>query len=1529
MKKISAFISILLIVVLQQSYSQSFTNGFEGANLGLDGWTVLGKSVTPSTNGWCSGNATPANVGSKCAYVSTNPGAATPYAYSTNVIDTLILYRTTAATININQSNIQLTFDWKCVGEGASALEDAFQVYLIPSTITVNTNALSPAFRIGQIFYNSQATWQSESMCIDPLLANGTSYRLAFVWFNDGDASAAVAPAAIDNVALTIANPTAVPPCVVNNAPANGSTGINPCSVTFLWDPSSFGTVPNCNGAGGSAATAYTLFYSDVSAVGPWIQVNTNLTSVSITTLLQNKQHWWYVAPRNSFNQNITCSGSVWTFTTGPTPPVTVAPPILEDIEGCTNWTFNNSGPNAWIRGTATASGGISSIYVSNDGGTSNIYTGTTSTVIHAYNSPSGTIPYFDLTGVPIGNCVNLSFDWKAVGESSFDYLDVWVVPTSAAGYIVPPAGTQITVSATPPLPSTDPGRVKIASALRGSASWTTQTINLSGFIGKQFRLVFTWINDGSISGNPPAAIDNIKLLSTGVPPSDLPCTASIIPVVTPGGITLSGSNICAVNSDEPFNSTANDPSCWINASNPQINTVWYRFVAPSYASPCVRAWVKPSGASPLKNPQIAVYTSGNTPVTCGNGSSLTFVASSCNDDRANCGSVGFGEEPDRSSEIQVSGLSPGNYYYIAIDGNNDLTGTFSLFIMDAGAGCANPLPPTPGQDCALPTPVSKTCNVFVPNPGYRNFGTNCDLNAPASCLGSGEKYSAWYQINITGAGNLMFDIVPNDYPGSPTDYDFILFRADDQGLTSCDGNNADGLCCTEMKASPGANIRCNYSAQQVTGCYTGGNSPPSYPGFNGSYETPVPVNAGETYVLMVSNYAPGGGSGFSLSFLNSTCNIGAFVNGSSILWTGAVSTDWSNAANWSGCQVPTCSTPETNAIIPSGYVNPPTINGNASCRNITINAGATLTYGPTAVFSVCGDYNNQGNVVAQSGSRIIFEGPNTGSYNFTDASHPVAGTQNLDGNLTGANGFHHLDVFKSATSQEVNANQDIEIKGDMHVGYRVPTGLTNTTTQFDVQGKYHRQGGHFRVFSAAGVASTYNPGSTLEFNGAANQDYRNNGALNSVYLNQSVASTVTLINHTFASSYMNISTAGTLTLTQGKIISPGGANGYVNIQNSSPNAVTAGNATSYIENALSANATLRRYYQAGATGVYEFPIGTALRGYNRMSMNITTPLTSAPTYLTASFNNTIPATPSGIWSECGITYHTAGVTPLNHGFWQLQQFPATALTGGTYNLSLYSLGHSNNAPGHGIMYSRAANSAAGWQMNPLPMSPCFANGISPTLRQGMSASVTFNSGVPAFFGIAQSNNPLPVELLSLDATPFQKTIKVRWATASELNNKGFYLQRSLDGVNFTSIQWIEGRGTTNNVNEYSYLDKDVKSNVIYYYQLLQVDFNGEENDSKIVAAKLNKDGFVFDAKPNPYVHSTKISFELEQSSNIIAEVINPLGQKVITLIEGMQDEGVYEFDFSARNYGFASGIYTVRLIVNDQVYTKRLFEHQ
>ena len=101
---------------------------------------------------------------------------------------------------------------------------------------------------------------------------------------------------------------------------------------------------------------------------------------------------------------------------------------------GATGWTRVNAGGAAadkWQIGTATAFAGTQSAYVSNDGGTTNVYTGGTSRVQHIYRSI--TFP----TGEPT---ITLSFKWKCEGEgASFDWdnLKVFVSGT------VPTAGTE------------------------------------------------------------------------------------------------------------------------------------------------------------------------------------------------------------------------------------------------------------------------------------------------------------------------------------------------------------------------------------------------------------------------------------------------------------------------------------------------------------------------------------------------------------------------------------------------------------------------------------------------------------------------------------------------------------------------------------------------------------------------------------------------------------------------------------------------------------------------------------------------------------------------------------------------------------------------------------------------------------------------------------------------------------------------------------------------------------------------------
>lgn len=122
--------------------------------------------------------------------------------------------------------------------------------------------------------------------------------------------------------------------------------------------------------------------------------------------------------------------------------------------------------------------------------------------------------------------------------------------------------------------------------------------------------------------------------------------------------------------------------------------------------------------------------------------------------------------------------------------------------------------------------------------------------------------------------------------------------------------------------------------------------------------------------------------------------------------------------------------------------------------------------------------------------------------------------------------------------------------------------------------GKYVKVAGDFLV-NGASVFYT-SGGSVLEFNGAANQDYKNSGILGSVYLNQSVPSTVSVLYHgNTSAAYMRLGLSGDLTFNTGKLILPGARNhngvppnyrGYVEVTNPlSTGVITGMNPNSYI----------------------------------------------------------------------------------------------------------------------------------------------------------------------------------------------------------------------------------------------------------------------------------------------------------------------------------------------------------------------------
>ncbi|MFD1632103.1 T9SS type A sorting domain-containing protein [Pseudopedobacter beijingensis] len=95
----------------------------------------------------------------------------------------------------------------------------------------------------------------------------------------------------------------------------------------------------------------------------------------------------------------------------------------------------------------------------------------------------------------------------------------------------------------------------------------------------------------------------------------------------------------------------------------------------------------------------------------------------------------------------------------------------------------------------------------------------------------------------------------------------------------------------------------------------------------------------------------------------------------------------------------------------------------------------------------------------------------------------------------------------------------------------------------------------------------------------------------------------------------------------------------------------------------------------------------------------------------------------------------------------------------------------------------------------------------------------------------------LPVKLTSFKATKAPNGIKLNWQTASEENNSHFEVYKSANGKPDIFVGSQNGAGNSTQINNYSLTDYEpfIGTN---YYQLRQVDIDGQYQESAIISIK-------------------------------------------------------------------------------------------
>ena len=178
----------------------------------------------------------------------------------------------------------------------------------------------------------------------------------------------------------------------------------------------------------------------------------------------------------------------------------------------------------------------------------------------------------------------------------------------------------------------------------------------------------------------------------------------------------------------------------------------------------------------------------------------------------------------------------------------------------------------------------------------------------------------------------------------------------------------------------------------------------------------------------------------------------------------------------------------------------------------------------------------------------------------------------------------------------------------------------------------------------------------------------------------------------------------------------------------------------------------------------------------------------------------------------------------------------------------------------------------------------------------------------------------LPVTFINFDGVLQNDRAVLNWSTASEFNNKGFDVEKSMDGQVFNTIGFVKGNGNSSQVNNYAYIDNKVLSGH-NYYRLKQIDIDGNSKYSSTI--RLDFKNFDWKIFGDPVTSNSWLQLQLDHAANVSIQIISIDGKVLSTINKGNITEGTYSIPLNLGNA--PSGVYVVKLIAGNQSFSKQV----
>jgi len=188
-----------------------------------------------------------------------------------------------------------------------------------------------------------------------------------------------------------------------------------------------------------------------------------------------------------------------------------------------------------------------------------------------------------------------------------------------------------------------------------------------------------------------------------------------------------------------------------------------------------------------------------------------------------------------------------------------------------------------------------------------------------------------------------------------------------------------------------------------------------------------------------------------------------------------------------------------------------------------------------------------------------------------------------------------------------------------------------------------------------------------------------------------------------------------------------------------------------------------------------------------------------------------------------------------------------------------------------------------------------------------------------------EPGNPLPVSMTRFEGISRGGAVELSWATASEINNDRFEVERSTDAKGYTMIGQVKGGGNSNVSIDYSFADASAPRGTVYY-RLRQVDLDGSHEYSKVIAVSHSGGAAYGETSmslfPNPTADG-RVTIKFAGAQGGLSVKLTDLSGKVLHSQGVAAGSSLVGMDLSQLNLN--KGVYLITVSGDGQSQTQRL----